>query len=249
MEIVKTAPLLTPFTDDSQTLSEVRVARLMRLLLENGVDAFVVASEAGEFPTLTMGERKQLLEIVIREAHGKHVLAHVSTLSTNGTLDLAQHAARHGARAGVVIPPHYGTYHDDEIAKHFETLAAFSNLPLIVVDPQDRLAGSLGQYVAGLNMITMADRIEGQPKLDTDRFHAGIYYCSPVFLFAGLDLSHHIETAHAIMGLMEHEHPSAVAKSGLELMGLELGTPRQPRRPLMAEPFQALRHLLADATT
>ena len=55
-------PLVTPFTDDGSTLSEVRLARLVRFYLDRSVEGLALATETGEFGTLSQDERKQLLE-------------------------------------------------------------------------------------------------------------------------------------------------------------------------------------------
>src|SRR5438477_12684261 len=106
------APLATPFTDGGETVSEVRLARLVRHLLAQGIAGLACCTETGEFITVNTSERKQVLEIVIREAHGTPVLAHCTRLGTSQTLDLCQHAARHGAKAAVVMPPYFGRYSD-----------------------------------------------------------------------------------------------------------------------------------------
>src|SRR5690348_16428840 len=89
-------PLVTPFTDDGATLSEVRIARLVRHFAGQGVAGFVVCTDTGEFTTLSFAERKSMLETTLRESQGAlPVLTNVSTLSTSASLDLTQHAARH----------------------------------------------------------------------------------------------------------------------------------------------------------
>ena len=104
------APVVTPFTDDGSTVSDVRLSRQVRYLIDRGIAGFVTTSDTGEFLATSFAERKEVLEIVIREAHGRPVLAHVSTMSTSSSLDLAQHAARHGARAAVLMPPYFGQF-------------------------------------------------------------------------------------------------------------------------------------------
>ena len=129
------APVSTPFTDDGETVSEIRLARLVRHLLAHGISGLVCCTETGEFITVNTSERKQVLEIVLREARSVPVLAHCTRLGTAQTIDLCQHAARHGARAAVVMPPYFGTYADQEIEQHLRRIVQHANLPVIVVDP------------------------------------------------------------------------------------------------------------------
>lgn len=134
------APLPSAFTDDGSQVSEIRMARLMRWLREQGVSGWVVTSEVGEFTTIGISERKQLLEVVVREAgSGLNVYVNVSVASTSASLDLAQHAARHGAKAVLLMPPVYGDFTRSEIRDFYHTIARHVRLPIIAVDPQERM--------------------------------------------------------------------------------------------------------------
>src|SRR5262245_29997013 len=117
------APIVTPFTDDGATVSEVRLARLIQHLLGKDISGLVTCTETGEFLSLSSSERKSMLELTLRESQGKPVLTHVSTMSTSSSLDLAQHAGRHGARAAILMPPYYGKYSDAEMLKYFEVVS------------------------------------------------------------------------------------------------------------------------------
>src|SRR5579862_6608735 len=143
------APIVTPFTDDGGAISEVRLARLIRHLAENGVVGFVVCSETGEFTTVTSGERKQMLEFLAREARGIPILAHCTRLGTSQCMDLCQHAARHGARAAVVMPPYFGQFNDDEIEQHLRRIVQHANLPIILVDPSHQVRSKSRESLSG----------------------------------------------------------------------------------------------------
>src|SRR5689334_12427820 len=93
------APLVTPFTDEGSSISEIRIARLIRALREKGVEGFALATETGEFSSLTLAERKNLVEIAMRETQqSMPLIVHVTASATSSVLDLAQHAERHGAK-------------------------------------------------------------------------------------------------------------------------------------------------------
>lgn len=63
-------PLVAAFTDDTSSLSEVRVSRLVRFHIERGAKGFVVNGETGDCFLLSSSERKQLLEWVVRGSKG-----------------------------------------------------------------------------------------------------------------------------------------------------------------------------------
>src|SRR6185436_2306742 len=107
--------------------------------------------ETGEFITVSTAERKQVLEILLREAHGVPVLAHCTRLGTAQSLDLCQHAARHGARAAVIMPPYFGRYSEEEIEQHLRLIAQHAGLPVIVVDPQHLVRSDIKETLGSLS--------------------------------------------------------------------------------------------------
>ena len=89
--------LLTPFTDDGAVNCD-GVARLVRFLLSAGVHGFYVTGTSGEWPKLSLDERKAIAEIVIAEVAGRvPIVIHVGHFSTASAVELAGHAARTGA--------------------------------------------------------------------------------------------------------------------------------------------------------
>jgi len=233
------APLVTPFTDDQSTISEVRLSRMMRKLAANGVEGFVIASNAGEFACITVLERKHLLELGMREnVNGLPVLVNVSTLSSNVALDLAQHAKRHGARGILAIPPYYGNYSQQEIAIHFRFIANHSGLPLLrfVLDnmygmiDEDLLKDHAGiRYAAP---IETEDLIWSNPNLDEFKF--GDLLCSPM---ENLRLFGEVEPDQkpAFVQAFRTYGTTRVMKALGILLDFELGPPRCPVQPMPHE--------------
>ena len=212
--------LVTPFTDDGSALSEVRLVRLLRFFADS--QGFTLASDAGEFTTVSGSERKQLLEIVLREVGGKPVVVHATRQGTAQTLDLAQHAARHGARAALVMPPYYGAFSAKEVSDHLRTIAKYAGLPILVVDPQSRID---------------ADVLEGLrdvPDLTLCQGNSAIWTCGE--LSSGLG-------APELDRLGSEHDPAAVAKAYLSLRDVEVGRPRPPRAPLGGAALEQIRLL------
>jgi len=252
------APLVSTFTDDGSTVSEVRFARQIRFLMEAGVDGFVVCSETGEFTTLGQSERKGIVELLMRGGGGKPVLVHVSTLSTSSSLDLAQHAARHGARAGILMPPFFGTYTADEVISFFRPIVKRGDLPIIAVDPQQLLTDEIREalrdlpdlvFATPLNNLLQGDSTSGKGLSDSDEFIVQAAVTSPLALLrpnmmraavAGSE----VDLAKLVI-LEETLGRARVSKAGLEALGLEVGPPRPPLKPLTGMVVQALKTLLA----
>jgi hypothetical protein len=215
-------PLVTPFTDDGATLSEVRIARLVRHFVAQGVDGFVVCSDTGEFTTMSFAERKSMLETTLRECHGTvPVLTNVSTLSTSASLDLAQHAARHGARAAVIMPPYYGDLSEGEMMEHVRCVASYSGFSLIVVDPLGALTGPSRAALAACQGVSVAASAPGREVSTTDWFWMEPLLVSPCAMFPDRDSD-----------VFARGNRAAIAKALFESESLEVGRPRMPVQPV-----------------
>jgi dihydrodipicolinate synthase/N-acetylneuraminate lyase len=248
------APVATPFTDDGSRISEVRLARLIRHLLSAGVHGLAVATDMGEFCNLGHSERKTLLEIALREAKGKPVIANISTLSTALSLDLGQHASRHGARAAILMPPYYGTLTEDEFHAFFHTIANHCDLPLIVVDSYGAIDEHTRRQLGLLPRLSFALPAPSPFALRedapySDEFQAGPVLVSPFAMLA---------PARAVQALSQpSEAPqlgrlgaafggARAAKAAMELWDLESGPLRGPLRPLAPPIRNALHQALSN---
>lgn len=234
------APLVTPFTDDTSGISEIRLARLMRRLKEHNVKGFVLLGEVGQFTSIGYSERKDLLEIAIREAGGMPVLVNVSALSTMAALDLAQHAGRHGARAAILMAPYFGHYSSEEIEGYFKNVSQYAGLPIIVVDPAKQLTPEIIAKLPNYTRVFIAepnDHEESRP----DSFKIEDASVSPLNLLLGL--GHH----PGMLKFMDEYGWNRVCKAALEEMGVDCGPPRPPRQGLNLEHSKELEALLAAA--
>ena len=72
-----------------------------------GADGVVVLGTTGEFPSFSVAERKQVAEVALKDKMGLNVIVGPGTPNFPETLELARHAADHGADGLLVIPPFY----------------------------------------------------------------------------------------------------------------------------------------------
>jgi 4-hydroxy-tetrahydrodipicolinate synthase len=124
--------LVTPFTADASeidaTVLEAHVDRLIR----EGSHGLVPGGSTGEFTTLTLDERKQLTELVVKAADGRvPVVAGTGALSTRDAVDLAAHAAESGASALMVVPPFYDAVELGTFKELLREIYAASQLPIV----------------------------------------------------------------------------------------------------------------------
>lgn len=230
------APLPSPFTDDGSGLSEVRIARLMRRLKDAGVRGVVIASDTGEFGALNISERKLLTEICVREAQGDQaVIVHVSTLSTAASLDLAQHAARHGARAALVMAPYYGDFTNQEIASYFKAIAQYAEIPLIILASRE-VTKEVEDAISDLPRVSIAHAL-GEVPIGPSAFVVNNSECRPEAVLCTED---RVKTNPSLRKELYRNGYARAVKSILALEGYEFGSVRGPYADLPREQAQEL---------
>lgn len=245
-------PLPTPLTDDGTSISEIRLARLYQKLKQNNYAGWVVNSELGEFNAFGYSDRKTVTELVLRMAPGTPVVVNVTTLSTLASLDLAQHAERHGAIASILAPPYWGPFFDDEIYLHYRTVAQYANLPLIVVDPRKMISDTMRDVLSKMPNVIMAEpntwNIEEFDKTVKERhddFLAGDLCVTPLALYRSIEeIVNKEPSLHPILQFMAKHGTAKVAKAAFQLMGLDLGPLRAPALPLTGKTLEELREIL-----
>ncbi len=123
--------LVTPLTE-AQTVNTAVLREIVAYLIGKGVDGFYVGGSTGEGIYLPVAARKRLIETVTAEIGGRvPFMVHVGATSVLDAVDLAHHAAEHGA-AGIssVLPPLYHSL--DSLQRYYETVAAaVPDLPLL----------------------------------------------------------------------------------------------------------------------
>jgi 4-hydroxy-tetrahydrodipicolinate synthase len=132
--------MVTPFDQDGG-LDEGAAVRLMHHLLENGSDGLVLAGTTGESPTLTDEEKCRLWELATAETRrDATIVAGTGTYDTRHSVELTERATEIGVDAMLVVTPYYNRPNRRGIKAHFETVAAATDLPVIVYNIPSRTA-------------------------------------------------------------------------------------------------------------
>jgi 4-hydroxy-tetrahydrodipicolinate synthase len=123
--------MVTPFREDG-SVDVDHFRELATYLVDNGSDGIVVCGTTGESPTLSDKERL-LLFAAARDAVGDRasVIAGTGTYDTAHSVHLTQQAASLGVDGVLVVTPYYNKPPQRAIVKHFEAIAAASDLPII----------------------------------------------------------------------------------------------------------------------
>jgi N-acetylneuraminate lyase len=124
--------LITPYDDDG-SIGAARTRRLVRHLMDRGVNGFYLCGSTGEGFLLSPAERKQLLEIVLSEVKGAvPVIAHIGTMDTATSVELTKHARQAGADAVSAVAPFYYKHGLEQLKEHYLDIANAADIPLVI---------------------------------------------------------------------------------------------------------------------
>ena len=126
------AATVTPFTTDDR-VDEAATTQLVHSLIEAGVHGLIPTGSTGEFFTMTMDERRKVVEITMEAADGRvPVIPHTAALATRDAVALSRHAKQSGAQGLMIVPPYYEPLSEDDVLGHYAAVAAAVDLPIIL---------------------------------------------------------------------------------------------------------------------
>jgi 4-hydroxy-tetrahydrodipicolinate synthase len=131
--------IVTPLRADG-SVDYDRFASLAQHLVDTGSDGLVVAGTTGESPTLTDDERLELFRVAV-DAVGDRatVVAGTGTYSTAHSVHLTREAGEIGVDGFLVVTPYYNKPPPRGIVRHFETIAAATDRPVVVYNIPGRV--------------------------------------------------------------------------------------------------------------
>ena len=114
--------------DDQLALNVDGMLRHVEFMLAGGLRegnaVLLVNGAAGEFPVLSLEERRQTAETVVRAVGGEiAVIVGAQATSTRDACEIARHAQTIGASALQVSAPYYYLLTDDDVYEHFAAVA------------------------------------------------------------------------------------------------------------------------------
>ncbi|MCL6526112.1 MAG: 2,4-dihydroxyhept-2-ene-1,7-dioic acid aldolase [Thermaceae bacterium] len=116
-------PLITPFKNGQ--IDEAALEKLIERQLEAGSHALSVGGTTGEPGTLSVEERKYLIERAMRLIRGRvPLLAGTGTLRLDETLEITRFAQQVGAQGALVITPYYLKPNQEGLYRFFGAVAA-----------------------------------------------------------------------------------------------------------------------------
>lgn len=122
---------ITPF-DKHEKVDLVLFKKLVERLVKNGSNAIAPLGSTGVLPYLNDQEKEAVTEAAIEQVKGRiPVMVGVSNLTTERTVHHAKFAEKAGADGVMIIPMSYWKLTDDEIVKHYETVAKQISIPIM----------------------------------------------------------------------------------------------------------------------
>ncbi|MGY4515996.1 4-hydroxy-tetrahydrodipicolinate synthase [Lysobacter sp. HA18] len=130
--------LATPF-DASGELDLDAWQRLLRMQLDAGTQAVVVAGSTGEAAALLDPEYDLLLRTAVESVGGRiPVLAGTGTSNTLKTIELTRRAAALGADAALIVTPPYVRPTQAGLVAHYRAIANDAALPVVLYNVPGR---------------------------------------------------------------------------------------------------------------
>ena len=126
--------MVTPFDSDGE-LDLAAGRDLAAHLVEQGIDALVLAGTTGESPTTTDEEKVALLKAVREEVGDKaRIIAGAGSNDTRHAVAMAKSAAEAGADGLLVVTPYYSKPSQAGVEAHFRAVAEATDLPVCLYD-------------------------------------------------------------------------------------------------------------------
>lgn len=143
----------TPFTEDDNVDFD-GFEKLVDFHVEHGTDGLLLMGSTGESPSLTMDERREILDRVLAYAKGKvPVLAGTTGGNTRQTVELSKYAQQAGADGLLLVVPPYLSPTQDGIYEHFKTVAEAVDIPAAIYNNP----GRVGVNIEPATVIALAD--------------------------------------------------------------------------------------------
>ena len=124
--------MITSFNKD-ETINKDGLKKIVNHLISENVNGLYITGSTGETFLMSPEEKKEIIKIVVEEVNGRiPVIAHIGSIGTKLTTDLAKFATSAGVDALSALPPFYYNFSNEEIFNFYSDIAKSSNLPIII---------------------------------------------------------------------------------------------------------------------
>ena len=134
--------LVTPFRDGAVDIPALR--ELIEWQIQSGIDGLMPCGSTGESATLTHAEHDAVVKLTIEQARRRvPVIAGTGSNSTAEAIRLTVAAAEMGADGALLLSPYYNKPTQDGIYRHYKTIAASVQIPILLYNIPGRTASNI----------------------------------------------------------------------------------------------------------
>lgn len=135
--------LVTPMRDEGD-IDFDSLSTLIEWHIRSGTQAIVILGTTGEAPTITDGEREQLIRYTVERVGGRVlVIVGTGTHSTADTIKKTRQAASLGADACLIVTPYYNKPTQEGLYQHYRAVSEAVATPQILYNVPGRTACDL----------------------------------------------------------------------------------------------------------
>ena len=138
--------IVTPFTA-SYAIDFVAHEKMINHVIHGGMDYIVLLGTTGESPTVSMQEKKALVEFTIEKINNRIPL--VVGIGGNNTSEVVlaiQHMPLKGVDGILSVSPYYNKPRQEGVYKHFKAVAESSPVPVILYTVPGRTGGNIASF-------------------------------------------------------------------------------------------------------
>ena len=136
-------PILTPMHEDETVNYEELVNQIERLIAA-GVHGIFVFGTNGEGYILDEEEKAEIIRVAVKAVSGRvPVYAGTGCVSTRDTIRMSRKAKELGADVLSIITPSFAAASQEEIIRHYETVANAVDMPILLYNIPARTGNAL----------------------------------------------------------------------------------------------------------
>lgn len=130
-------PVITIF-DEHHKVDIEASKRQADFLISKGVDGLAYLGTSGEFSIMTVEEKKNFINEMIKYVNGcVNVIVGVGDTCLENTMDLLKFVEQAGADGVLLINPYFSVYSTDMVEAYFGYVASHTSLPIIIYNFPD----------------------------------------------------------------------------------------------------------------
>lgn len=134
--------LITPINEKGVNFDALE--KMIEFQISEGTDALVICGTTGEAPTLEDNEHLDAIECAVSVAKGRiPIIAGTGSNNTAHAIMMNREAQKRGADALLWVAPYYNKSTQRGLVKHYQALAASTDLPAILYNVPSRTGSDI----------------------------------------------------------------------------------------------------------